>query len=94
MGPSAPSTGLATAAMTCGLIAIPCACCCGIGVPLGIAGAVMGAIAMSKASSSPETHGGKGKALAGVICGSIGLVLSVLWLILVGFFTAAMQNHR
>lgn len=98
MGPMGPmpggqSKGLAIAALVCGILAIPLFCCCGGGIPFGIAGAVMGGIAMSKAKSSPETHGGGGMALAGLICGSIGAVLSIVYLILYGATMAAGNYH-
>jgi uncharacterized protein DUF4190 len=80
MGPmmQQPSTGLAIAALVCGILAIPGACCCYSSIPLGIAACIMGGIAMSKAKSSPETHGGGNLALAGLACGVVGLIGTVL----------------
>lgn len=82
MGGAPPSSGLAIAALVCGILAIPGACCCYAGIPVGIAGAVMGGIAMSKAKNSPDTHGGGGMALAGLICGIIGAVITIVLLAL------------
>ena len=97
MGPMGPqqsvSSGLAIAGLVCGILSIPGICCCGGGIPFGIAGAVMGGIAMSKAKSSPETHGGGGMGLAGMICGIIGAVLSVVYLIIYGATMAAGNYH-
>jgi hypothetical protein len=73
-----PSSGLAIAAMVCGILAIPGACCCYSSIPLGIAACIMGPIAMSKAKASPQTHGGRNMALAGLICGIVGLVLTII----------------
>ncbi len=81
MGPmmsNGPSNGLAIASLATGILAIPGACCCYSSVPLGIAAIIMGFIAMSKAKESPETHGGRGMALGGVICGGVGLAFTVL----------------
>ena len=72
------SKGLAIAALVCGILAIPGACCCYSSIPLGIAACIMGPIAMGKAKSSPMTHGGRGMAMAGLICGIVGLVFTVL----------------
>ncbi len=79
MGPmmGEPSKGLAIAALVCGILAIPGACCCYSSIPLGIAACIMGPIAMSKAKASPTTHGGRNMAMAGLICGIVGLVLTI-----------------
>lgn len=77
-----PSNGLAIAALVVGILAIPGACCCYSSIPLGIAAIVMGVIAMNKAKVSPETHGGRGMAVGGLVCGIIGLGMTVLAIIL------------
>lgn len=84
MGPmmGEPSNGLAIAALVVGILAIPGACCCYSSIPLGIAAIVMGVIAMNKAKVSPETHGGRGMAVGGLVCGIIGLGMTVLAIIL------------
>ena len=90
-----PSNGLAIGALVVGILAIPGACCCYSSVPLGIAAIVMGIIAMNKAKMSPETHGGRGMALGGLVCGSIGLAFTILAIILgMGMsFVEQLQNQ-
>jgi hypothetical protein len=73
-----PSNGLAIGALVTGILAIPGACCCYSSVPLGIAAIVMGVIAMNKAKQSPLTHGGRGMAIAGLSCGIVGLLVTIL----------------
>jgi hypothetical protein len=85
MGPmmgQQPSSGLAIGALVTGILAIPGACCCYSSVPLGIAAIVMGVIAMNKAKASPQTHGGKGMAIGGLVCGIVALAFTVLALVL------------
>lgn len=80
MGPmmNEPSNGLAIGALVVGILAIPGACCCYSSIPLGIAAIVMGIMAMNKAKESPHTHGGRGMAMGGLVCGIIGLVMTIL----------------
>jgi len=69
--------------MITGIVSIPLTCCCSfLALPAGLAGAIMGGIAMSQASKSPETHGGNGMAIAGLVCGIIGVILSIVFLII------------
>jgi hypothetical protein len=90
MGPE-PSSGLAVASLVLGILAIPGACCCYSSVPFGIASIVTGFIAMNRAKLSPEAHGGRGMALAGVICGIIGLAFTVV-VVLMGAGMRLMQE--
>ena len=83
MGPMIePSNGLAIGALVVGILAIPGACCCYSSIPLGIAAIVMGIIAMNKAKMSPESYGGRGMAIGGLVCGIIGLGFTILAIIL------------
>ncbi len=77
-----PSNGLAIGALVVGILAIPGACCCYSSIPLGIAAIIMGVIAMNKAKVSPETHGGRGMAIGGLVCGIVGLGFTILAIIL------------
>ncbi len=67
------SNGIATASMVLGIIAIPL---CFLIVPSLLA-VVFGAIGLSRANSNPAI-GGRGKAIAGLVLGLIGLSLMVL----------------
>ncbi|MBX3190178.1 MAG: DUF4190 domain-containing protein [Labilithrix sp.] len=76
-----PQTGLALASMICGIFALPSTCCCSVlSLPLGIAAAVMGGIAMSRAKAQPEIYGGRGMAIAGLACGVAAVVFAIAML--------------
>lgn len=84
----AVSSGLAIAAIVCGVL--------GFCVPgLGLVAIILGAVALIKASSSPETHGGKGMAIGGII---VGVLTLLFWLFAIGIlvpgFAKARQNAR
>jgi serine/threonine-protein kinase len=55
-------------------------CCSPLGLPLGAAGIVLGALGMRRAAGGLASNRGMG--LAGVICGAIGGLLSLLLLLL------------
>jgi Domain of unknown function (DUF4190) len=84
MGPmmTEPTNGLAIGALVTGILAIPGACCCYSSIPLGIAAIIMGVIAMNKAKVSPHTHGGRGLAIGGLVCGILGLAMTILVIVL------------
>lgn len=74
-----PSNGLAIASLVCGILALPSTCCCSmLSLPLAIAAAVMGGIALSKANAQPELYGsGKGMAIGGLVCGILAILSSI-----------------
>jgi hypothetical protein len=77
-GPPNSSNGLAVGALVAGVLAIPTTCCCSLAsLPLAIAACVMGGVALSKVKAQPQIYGGKGMALAGLICGIIAVLLSI-----------------
>lgn len=84
--PSAPKNdGMAIAALVCGIVAIPMYC--GIGLVLGVLGVVFGIISMRKIDRSGGTLTGRGMALAGAICGGVGLAINLIfwvWVIAAG----------
>lgn len=92
VGPS-PPVGLAVASMVCGIVSlVGCPMCFGpfalVGVLLGTAGAMLGIISQIK------RRGGTGMAVAGVITGIVGALLSLVMVTIMGFsmwgaFTAA-----
>ena len=51
--------------------------CCYGGIPLGAAAVITGFIAMNQEKNYPQTYGGRGLAIAGIITGAIGLVIGV-----------------
>ena len=81
MGPT--SNGLAIAALVCGILSILSTCCCALlSLPLALAACVMGGIAMSKVKANPAVYGGRGMALGGLICGIVGILMSIAFLAL------------
>ena len=63
--------------------------CCSWFLP-GIAAVVLGVIARGKAKSNPAEYGGAGMALAGIITGSISIVMGIIVLIL--YFAGALVS--
>jgi hypothetical protein len=61
--------------MILGIISIPGACCGPLGIIVGAAAVALGVLGIRKASAGQA--GNRGQALAGVICGSIGVVFSI-----------------
>lgn len=71
------SSGLAIASMVCGIVGLVLSCC----VPylpliLGIVGLVLGVVSLRKQA------GGKGMAIAGVVCSIITLIPAILMLVM------------
>ncbi|MBN1492249.1 MAG: DUF4190 domain-containing protein [Phycisphaerae bacterium] len=65
-------TGLAIAAMVCGIAGvITCI------FPLGIVGLVLGIVALVKTGREPQVYGGRGMAIAGVCTGAISTLIIV-----------------
>jgi hypothetical protein len=74
--PPQQNNNLGLTAMILGIISIPFAACCAfVGFFLGVAGLVLGILGMKKAGTGEANN--RGQALTGVICGAIGLVLSI-----------------
>jgi hypothetical protein len=76
-----PSNTQGLVSMILGIAAIPLVCCFGVGIPLGIAAAVLGFLGKRKADQGQATN--RGQALAGLICGAVAAVGGVI-LIIVG----------
>lgn len=83
--PAAPrNDGMAIAGLCCGIAAIPLTLFCGLGLVLGILGLVFGLVSMRKIERAAGALTGRGIALAGAICGGVGLVLSLgYWVIII-----------
>ncbi|MEU0401841.1 DUF4190 domain-containing protein [Streptomyces sp. NPDC006197] len=73
-----PSNGMGTTAMVLGIISVAGFCMYGLGVILGILALIFGIIGMKKAGRGEATN--RGMALAGVILGSIGILVSAVFL--------------
>jgi hypothetical protein len=77
--PSGSNT-LAIVGLILGILSIPMSCCFYVGILPGAAGIVLGVLGQKKAA---EMNGsGKGMALAGLICGAVGVALSLFWIVL------------
>jgi hypothetical protein len=76
------TNGKATAAMVLGIVSIPLFFLSFLDLGLAIPAIVLGAIGLRDAKRNPQ-RGGRGKALAGVICGSIGLLFIIILLVVV-----------
>jgi len=68
-------SGMAMAAMICGILSIPCF---GIGLVLGVVAIILGIISLNAINKNPGVQGGKGFALAGIITGVCGLFMTPL----------------
>lgn len=80
-GPAAPQNTQGLVGMILGIAAIPLVCCCGLGVPAGIAGAIVSWFGLQKANQGLATN--RGQAMAGLICGGIAAGLGIIsWIIL------------
>ncbi|MHC4443002.1 MAG: DUF4190 domain-containing protein [Planctomycetota bacterium] len=64
-------TGLAIAALVCGILGFCFA-------PLGLLGLILGIVALAKANKRPEEYGGKGIAIGGICTGGAALIIGTL----------------
>lgn len=88
-GPQQPKKDLSTVSMVCGIISIVIGCCCCLGPVSGIVAIITGI--MSLKNMTPN----KGKATAGIIMGSVSLLLFVISFIVnsvTGFSSSFMEG--
>jgi hypothetical protein len=71
--------GVAVGSIIMSSLGIPLLYCCGVGIPMCIAGIVMGFVARKRVHESGGRLTGEGMALAGIIVGAVGLALITLW---------------
>lgn len=74
MGPS--TSGLAIASLVCGILAV-LASCYAIGIIFGIPAVICGHLAMKRNKNPLHPEGGKGMAIAGLICGYISCAITL-----------------
>lgn len=67
--------------LVCGIISL---FCCWLGFLLGPAALITGFMGRNNANRNPSEYGGNGLALAGMITGGIGTLISVAYFILIG----------
>jgi hypothetical protein len=80
---TSPNNGLATASMVLGIIAIASGATMflfAVAAPTGVLAVIFGVIALARSRTLPQRTGW-GRAVAGTVCGSLGVALSV-----VGYF--------
>ncbi len=75
MGPA--FNPLAIVSMILGILSIPGCCCWILSGPFAAAAIVLGVIAMNKIRNNPQSWKGDGMAIAGIVTGGIGVLLSV-----------------
>lgn len=75
--------GQAIGALVTGLLSIPCAGI--IGVFLGITGVVLGIVSLRRIAASEGRYDGRGMAIAGIVLGSIGIVIGLAFFVYTTF---------
>ncbi|HEX5541261.1 MAG TPA: hypothetical protein VFX60_06815 [Micromonospora sp.] len=78
--PQGQSNTLGLIGMILGIVSIPFGLCCGLfTAPFALAGMVLGFLGLNKANQGQASN--RGQALAGLICGGVGLVLGIIMFI-------------
>lgn len=80
--------GFAIASMVCGIVSILCCCTGYFGLLLSIVAVVLGIVALVK------KYDGKGMAIAGIICGSIGLIIVLILIAMGAAMTTALSSEE
>lgn len=87
-GPTTPpANGEAIGSLVCGIMSIVLICGYGIGLVLGIVAVVLGHRA--NAAHRRATGNSNGMAVGGLVCGYIGSAISLVWVVAMFFFLAA-----
>ena len=63
--------------LVCGILGLLCSCCGWFGILLTVAAVVLGIISLKKENA-------KGMAIAGIVCGGIGLLIAIIVIVMVG----------
>ncbi|MGW0568095.1 DUF4190 domain-containing protein [Streptomyces tauricus] len=77
--PMAPSNGLGTASLVLGIVAAVGFCLWPVALACGILALVFGGIGRARARRGQATNAGQ--ALAGIICGAVGIALGIAFLL-------------
>jgi hypothetical protein len=72
------SNGFCVASLVLGIIGLIPVC----GIPAAVLAIVLGSIGYMQVSKNEGDGGGKGLAVAGIVCGSIGCIITVMWKLL------------
>ena len=88
-GAQQKTSGKAIAALICGILG----CCVPyLGLLVGIAGLILGIMAMKEIKANPAAIKGKGMALTGVILGAIAIIWWIAVFILIGTAISSLQT--
>ncbi len=87
-----PTEGLAIASMICGILAI---ISCYVWALFGLPAVICGHMSIKKINNSPTPLAGKGMAIAGLICGYIGITFQIIMigLIIIAFASASHSTY-
>lgn len=82
--PAPPRTeGMATGAMVAGIVGLLCGVIGCLGLVVGPIGVVLGLVARNKIDRSGGTLTGRPMATAGLVCGALGTLISIIWLVVI-----------
>ncbi len=80
----APSQTLAAVSLGLGIGGMTIGWCCSLALVLSPAALITGLIALSQNKKNPQTYGGRGLAIGGVVLGSISLAAYLLFILIYG----------
>ena len=83
--PPVPNNGLAIASMVCGIVGY---CTCYFVAILGIPAVICGHLALTQIRNSPVPMGGRGMAIAGLVLGYLGIVITLGFITFLGIAIA------
>ena len=86
-----PTDGLSIAALVCGILAIVS---CYVWALFGIPAVICGHMSLKKINNSPIPIQGKGMAIAGLVCGYLGILIQlvVIVFVVIAFSSAAVSS--
>lgn len=91
--PQAPANGMGTAAMVLGILALTIGWCYGVpALVLGVLALIFGILGRKRVQRGEANNGGQ--ALAGIIMGSIGIVVGVAFIALFGYIFANIDKFE
>lgn len=82
---------MAIISLVAGIVSIPAHYCCYLGIPIGIAAIILGILSIMKINKDPQSWGGKGLAIGGIVAAIVGFAIIAVIIILYGaalFMTA------
>ncbi|WP_234307643.1 MULTISPECIES: DUF4190 domain-containing protein [unclassified Streptomyces] len=79
--PLAPQNGVSTASLVLGIISLVIFCLWPVAIILGVLAVILGFVGRRRAKRGESTN--PGQALAGIVCGAVGLVLGATLVVLI-----------